>query len=250
MEFDPTSLDARKQHAIALLPPPHLLPPQENELFSSWEEAKTRLQDYAFTQGFALVTETHDKKNHLIVLDCTRHHKRVRNTRKVEEEDRVRANTKVSFNECPYRLRLKKNKDNAWRLIVTNSEHNHEMATDPFAFREHHSRDPDRTDALDQGKSLRASSTQYGQAARILGIQGLRLSRSDYYNLAHSEGAHTPEEELLFALGSLKDRGFHIRCKEKYIVKNNVRERRVIEQFFFAMQSKLGWLDVSWVGFY
>ena len=127
----------------------------------------------------------------------------------------------------------KKNKDNAWRPIVTNSEHNHEIATDPFAFREHHSRDPDRTDALDQGKGLRASSTQYGQAARILGIQGLRLSRSDYYNLAHSEGAQTPEEELLFALGSLKDRGFHVRCKEKYIVKNNVRERRVIEQIFF-----------------
>ena len=73
MEFDPTSLDARKQHAIALLPLPHLLPPQENELFSSWEEAKSRLQVYAFTQGFALVTETHDKKNHLIVIDCTRH---------------------------------------------------------------------------------------------------------------------------------------------------------------------------------
>ena len=108
MEFDPTSLDARKQHAIALLPPPHLLPPQENELFSSWKEAKTRLQDYAFTQGFALVTKTHDKKNHLIVLDCTRRQKRVRNARKVEEEDRMRANTKVSFNECPYRLRLKK----------------------------------------------------------------------------------------------------------------------------------------------
>ena len=88
------------------------------------------------------------------------------------------------------------------------------MATDPFASEniivgtliEH---------ALDQAKSLRASSTQYGQAARILGIQGLRLSRSDYYNLAHSEGAHTPEEELLFALGSLKDRGFHVWCKEK-----------------------------------
>ena len=108
------------------------------------------------------------------------------------------------------------------------------MATDPFAFREHHSRNPDRTDALDQGKSLRASSNPYGQAARILGIQGLRLSRSDYCNLAHSEGAHTPEEELLFALGSLKDRGFHLRCKEKYIVKNNVRERRVIEHFLFC----------------
>ena len=108
MKFDSTSLDARKQHAIALLSSPHLLPPQENELFSSWKEAKTRLQDYAFIQGFALITETHDKKNHLVVLDYTRHHKRVRNTRKVREEDRMRVNIKVSFNECPYRLRLKK----------------------------------------------------------------------------------------------------------------------------------------------
>ena len=106
------------------------------------------------------------------------------------------------------------------------------MITDPFAFRKHHNRNPDRTDVLNQEKSLRASSTQYDQAARILGIQGLRLSRSDYYNLAHSKEAHTPEEEILFVLSSLKDRNFHVRCKEKYIVKNNVREKRVINFFF------------------
>ena len=35
MESDPTSLDARKQHVIALLPPSRLFPPQENELISS-----------------------------------------------------------------------------------------------------------------------------------------------------------------------------------------------------------------------
>ena len=35
MESDHTSLDTRKQHAIALLPLSRLLPPQENELVSS-----------------------------------------------------------------------------------------------------------------------------------------------------------------------------------------------------------------------
>ena len=68
------SLETRLQTALALLPPSHRLPPQENESFGSWNEGKTRLQDYAFTQGFALVTETNDKKNHIVILECTRHH--------------------------------------------------------------------------------------------------------------------------------------------------------------------------------
>ena len=76
MALTSTSLDARLQRAIASLPSSHRLPPSESEIFISWEEGKTRLQNYAFTQGFALVTETNDKKNHLVILDCTRHHKR------------------------------------------------------------------------------------------------------------------------------------------------------------------------------
>ena len=111
MALTSTSLDARLQRAIASLPSSHRLPPSESEIFISWEEGKTRPQNYVFTQGFALVTETNDKKNHLVILDCTRHHKRERNTRKLEEKDRVRKNTEVSFNECKYRLRLKQNKD-------------------------------------------------------------------------------------------------------------------------------------------
>ena len=215
------------------MPPPHRLPPHEDETYGSHEEGKIRLQDYAFTQGFALVTETNDKKNGRVVLECTRHHKKERNTRKVEEKDRVRKNTKVSFNECKYRLKLKKEGE-AWRLIIQNPEHNHAMANDPFSFREHHSRDPDRAFALDQAKSLRDASTKYGQASRVLGISGLRLSRDDYYNLTRSAGRHTPEQELDFALGSLEREGFHMRTLEKYMVENNAPQRRIVEHFFFC----------------
>ena len=234
MALTSTSLDARLQRAIASLPSSHRLPPSESEIFISWEEGKTRLQNYAFTQGFALVTETNDKKNHLVILDCTRHHKRERNTRKLEEKDRVRKNTKGSFNECKYRLRLKQNKDEAWRLIITNPDHNHEMATDPFGFKEHRSQDLDRATALDQAKSLRDASTRYGQASRVLGMTGLRLSNKDYYNLARSQGKYTPEEELTYALGFLEEEGFHVRTLEKYLVENNTPRRRVVEHFFFC----------------
>ena len=240
MSFNDASLEARLQRAVALLPPSHRLPPRPGDLFSSWEEGKTCLQNYAFTQGFALVTETNDKKNHIVKLDCSRHHKRERNTRKIEESDCIQTNTKVLFNDCKFRFTMKKNKDSdTWRLLITNPEHNHEMAVDPFTFKEHLEKDPDRANALEIGKTLCDSATSYGQASRALRIHGLRLSRSAFYNLARSAGAHTPEQELKLALGILKDEGFHVRCSEKYIVENNIRQRRVVEHFFFCNQEQI-----------
>ena len=228
------SLETRLQNALALLPPSHRLPPQENESFGSWEDGKTRLQDYAFTQGFALVTETNNKKRQVVILECTRHHSKERNTRKLGEKDRKRKNTKVAFNDCRYRLKLKRDEDETWRLYIINPDHNHEMARDPFSFKEHQTRDPERATALEQGENLRDASTKFGQASRVLGISNLRLSKNDYYNLTRSMGRHTPEEELNFALGSLDEAGFHVRTLEKYIIENNTPQRRIVEHFFFC----------------
>ena len=44
--------------ALELISPPHQLPPQDEELFATLEEGKKKLQDYAFTQGFALATSS------------------------------------------------------------------------------------------------------------------------------------------------------------------------------------------------
>lgn len=76
------------------------------------------------------------------------------------------------------------------------------MAIDPISFQEHDSRDPDRTVAFDQGKSLRDSSTKFSQASRVLAARGLRFSKNDYYNLARSEGSHDTRRrvELCFSI--------------------------------------------------
>lgn len=113
------------------------------------------------------------------------------------------------------------------------------MAVDPFTFREHRCRDPDRNEALSQATSLRKAGIAYSEAARVMRINGLQLSKNDYYNLMISEGSLNVEDELKLALGSLKNGWFHVRCLEKYIVENNVKKRRVIEHFFFCNNEQI-----------
>ena len=137
------SLENKKEKPSFLLPPAHCLPPEEGEVFSTVEEGQTRLQDYAFTQGFALVQESFQKQRGIMVLDCSRHHTKESNTRILNEDERVRKHTKVTFNDCKYRFWLKKTREETWQLVITHSEHNHLMATDPFSFVQHHSSGPD-----------------------------------------------------------------------------------------------------------
>ena len=67
----------RIQRAIASIPSPHLIPTQPGEeSFSSQADAKERYQNWAFTQGFAIVVEKNDTKNGVYVLECTRHKKK------------------------------------------------------------------------------------------------------------------------------------------------------------------------------
>lgn len=75
MDSSSTTLQARIEKAIELLPSSHLLPPRDGETFLSLEGAKIRFQDYAFTQGSALVVEQNDKQRKTVLFDCPRHHK-------------------------------------------------------------------------------------------------------------------------------------------------------------------------------
>ena len=83
------SLDDRIRQAIELIPLTHRLVLVDNETFSSLEEAKVRLQNIAFTQGFALASTSFQKGKTVLILDCTRHEKKTRNTRHIEDKDRL-----------------------------------------------------------------------------------------------------------------------------------------------------------------
>lgn len=71
------SLDDRIRQAVELIPPAHCVAPINDEIFSLLEEGKPRLQNYAFTQGFALASTSFQKGKTVLVLDCTRHGKRL-----------------------------------------------------------------------------------------------------------------------------------------------------------------------------
>lgn len=143
MDSSSTTLQARIEKAIELLTSSHLLPPRDGETFLSLEGAKIRLQDYAFTQGSALVVEQNDKQRKTVLFDCSRHHKKQLNTSKVEEKDRQRPNTKASFLDCKYRVRISSAlppRPEVLIIIITHAEHNHEMNPDPFYFIQHKNR--------------------------------------------------------------------------------------------------------------
>lgn len=54
--------------------------------------------------------------------------------------------------------------------------------------------DPNRSTATQQAENLRGAGIKYRQALRALNIQGLRLSKDDYYNLSRTEEKHTEQE--------------------------------------------------------
>ena len=66
-------LAAQLARARAALPPSHCLDPQERELTESREAAFVRLQNWAFTKGFAIVKESAKTKDGQVVrqyFDC------------------------------------------------------------------------------------------------------------------------------------------------------------------------------------
>ena len=83
-------LRAQLDAAVATIPPAHRLNPVEQERFESNDAAFVRLQNWAFTKGFAFVKESAKTKNGQVVrvyLDCVHHKKVTKNSHKLKEEE-------------------------------------------------------------------------------------------------------------------------------------------------------------------
>ena len=96
---------AQLSTAAAALPPAHCLNPEEHEPSESKEAALVRLQNWAFTKGFAFVKESAKTKNRQVVriyLNCVHHKKGTKNCRKLEEHERKRVQTHTQANGCQF----------------------------------------------------------------------------------------------------------------------------------------------------
>lgn len=227
-------LEDRKSRALDLIPNPHLTDPNISETFVDSAVAKSRVQDFAFSQGFAVVTLSHDQIRRILVLACTQHGSHTKNWRKTPLEDRKRINTKVSANDCPFRIRaIQKKDDTVWQISKLDLHHNHNMNPDPFQFNEHKDRDPDRETAILHAIGLQAAGTKYKQAQQVLLTHHVRLPAKTYWNLIRTNKL-SPEDKIQVTLDTLESKRFHIRYLKKYSVEDNVRKRQVIEAFFFC----------------
>jgi hypothetical protein len=91
-------LASQIQQAIKSLPPAHLIMPVTEESFATPDDALQRLQDWAFTQGFAVVTESRNKNR--AIFHCIHHKKKTRNSRKTATEDQERVETVIKAKGC------------------------------------------------------------------------------------------------------------------------------------------------------
>ena len=245
MPIHTTALADRKRRAFAAFPDTHRRPPNTGEEVLDAENGHIRCQDYACTQGFAVVITSREvKKRTQVVLKCSRHGKKTRDTRKNKEKPgekkRERPNQTLRWHGCPYKIRIMYYKRDAeWRLTVVDSTHNHEMLDDPFSLPEHYSRDPDRAEAHTYGLDLRTVSTSFSVAKQAMTLKGLRVSPKEYYNLIRTGAKRTPQEEVRFALKVLEDKGFHVRVKESYIIEQNIRQKQQIDHFFFCNAAQI-----------
>jgi len=93
------------QRAIDRIPPAHLEPSAEGELFDISSEAYERLQNYAFSQRFQIVTESceKDRRNY----SCIHHKADIKNYRKLDDHaskddsmNRKQKLTKIKVKDC------------------------------------------------------------------------------------------------------------------------------------------------------
>ncbi len=87
------ALAAEIQRAIEVLPVSHRMEPQDGELVHNPKDGYIRLQDWAFIQGFAFVTESTQAEQW--VLHSIHHHNTTRDHRKTEKKDRKCAWTSI-----------------------------------------------------------------------------------------------------------------------------------------------------------
>ena len=206
--LDPSLVPAA-QKFIDGMPPAHLRAPANGERFEVPEEAYERLQDYAFSQGFVVVTGSCGSRgNPRKYYYCIHHGTETKNWRQLDEHvgtreeptDRQRELTKARGLGCKWRLSLsyrrvdlRQEEPKAWFFCVEDQlTHSHSLQANSFSYEAHKKRSPDYNKALELAKSHRMATLTYNQSDRVLANterefdELLHISKKKYYNLIPS----------------------------------------------------------------
>jgi hypothetical protein len=215
----------------------------EGEVFSTPEEAKARIFNWGFSEGFCLVLESANNVRGRWEFQCIRHHEETSNWRKTEDEDRQRSVNKVHANGCKLALYVsrKKKLGNKWSIGWTkHTDHNHPALADPFTEPKLRHYCPYYHEAIALASSHVGVMTAK-QNAKVLAKKGYKITDKEFYNLGRKEGKVdlSREEEVQLLMAILERNGFHPRVREEYILEDRRRTGRVIREIFFMSADQI-----------
>jgi hypothetical protein len=211
------------ERAIEAIPPAYREAPVDGTVVPSPNFAFQRIQDWAFTEGYAFVHETSNLQR--VRFECVHHKKKTKNSRKTAEVDRRRVSTFVLGTGCQVCLYVsrQKKKGDQWVLCYSKyTVHNHPPAVDPFLLPPHRERRPGRQEALAMASSHRGI-VSYRTSQNILARMDLELDRKAFYNLTRKESATvlSDQEQARMLLAYLEDHDYHLAVDEAYTLDLN-----------------------------
>jgi hypothetical protein len=235
-------LARRIDEAFEAIPISNRLAPLQGEVFSDPDDAFQRIQDWAFTQGYAFVTAS--KVATRVRFDCIHHKTETRNTRKTAEEDRQRVETHVRGTGCLYGVYISVQKKYGGQWVFgysKHTDHNHPPSPDPFQLLPHRHRRPGFKQAL-QIASTHRGTIGFAASSDILSKMGLELDRKAFYNLQRkeSEGQISSQEEALLILSYLEGENFHVEINEEYVLgPGGERVKRVVKDIIWFSNEQI-----------
>lgn len=233
------------------MPPQHLQAPTRNETFEVPDQAWDRLQDWAFSQGFAIIIgQCGDRRKN---YRCVHHSKGTKNWRKLPEHageanpenDKVRKQekTKIKSKDCKWHyyiawksLKRGSDEDKTWVLGVGLQEHTHDLVPNPLFNQIHPNRNEDYAIALELSKTNRRAKLPYSLSERVLDHtpkdpdQEFTIPKKKYYDLVPST-IRSREDVLQGLLKALDSEQFTSYPRHNY-VKNaaGAIQKRILQQ--------------------
>src|SRR5579859_5791451 len=241
--------------------PDWLLPPMDGEVFESFQECFARLQGYAFSQGFAVVTLSSKKTKARAQFGCIHHAKETKNWRKLEKHvdkdpatedivsNRKRNNYSVNAKGCPWAaywsvrsVGKRSSGVMAGQLGITIDTHNHILAPNPFIYRVHTKATPQYQQAVSLALGHRLAHQSYSSMRMVLNSSGLRIDRTTYYNLIRGAPLQQSSDSFEGLVLALEEVGFRFTCNmDDELAEDGSVVGQVLEQIFFATDTQLAW---------
>ena len=237
-----------------------LLPPQQGEEFETTKACFRRLQAYALSRGFAVVTTTSKKTR--AQFACIHHGAEIKNWRELEDhvekdEDgnivsrRKREDTSSNARNCTWEMYWSVRSVGkrgsgvvAGQLGITRDAHNHILAPNPFIYKVHQKATPEYQQAVSLALGHRLAHQSYSSMRQVLDSSGLRVDRKTYYNLVRSkpleDGVSNDSFEGLVL--ALEEVGFRFSClmNDKLADDGSIKGR-VLEQLFFISDQQIAY---------